>query len=194
MNNIEKQLLTNLLREDAGVADIDLISGAHLSWRQVRYVFTDWRIYLYALITIGNNGVLRCLITFLPSLVEAMGYSGPIAHLMTVPPYAVTCVCCVLVGYSASRRNEHGYHLAFCLTVGLLGFILTLALFDQGAVAVYITTSAGLCGVFCALSLILSWLANNVGGHTKRAIAISFVLGISQIGGIFMPLVRVILL
>jgi hypothetical protein len=122
-----------------------------------------------------------------------MGYSNTETHLMTAPPYAVACVCCLLVGYSSSCRNEHGYHLAFCLTVGLLGFILMLTLVDQGKVAMYVTTIVGLCGTFSALSLILSWLTNNVGGHTKRAMAISFVIGTSQIGGIFMPLVRVLL-
>jgi cyanate permease len=189
---MDKQLLTNLLRNDAGVADSDPTSSTRVSWRQVRCVFIDWRIYLYALIAVGDNAVIRCLVTFLPSLVEAMGYSRTTAHLMTAPPYAVACICSLLVGYSSSRRNEHGYHLAFCLTVGLLGFILLLTLFDQGKVTIYITTTIGFCGSISALSLILSWLTNNVGGHTKRAMAISFVIGIAQIGGIVTPLVRLL--
>jgi hypothetical protein len=69
-----------------------------------------------------------------------------------------------------------------------------LTLFDQGKVAMYISTTIGFCGTFSALSLILSWLTNNIGGYTKRAMAISFVIGTSQIGGIMMPLVRVLLL
>ncbi len=185
--------MTNLLRNDAGAADSDPISNTRISWRQVYYVFIDWRIYLYALIAIGDNAVIRCLITFLPSLVEAMGYSNATAHLMTAPIYAAACVSCLLIGFSSSRRNEHGYHIVFCLTVGLFGFILMLTLFDQGKVAMYISTTVGFCGAFSALSLILSWLTNNIGGHTKRAMAISFVIGISQIGGIMMPLVRVLL-
>ncbi|CAF4229127.1 unnamed protein product, partial [Rotaria sordida] len=45
LDNCEKQLLTNLLREDAGLANSEPASSTRLSWRQVRYAFTDWRIY-----------------------------------------------------------------------------------------------------------------------------------------------------
>ncbi|CAF1271329.1 unnamed protein product [Rotaria sp. Silwood1] len=58
LNNMEKQLLTNLLRNDAGVADSESTSGTRFSWLQVRYVFIDWRIYFYGLINIGNATVL----------------------------------------------------------------------------------------------------------------------------------------
>jgi cyanate permease len=194
LNGVEKQLLTNHLRNDAGVADSNPTFGTRFSWRQIRYVFIDWRIYLYGLTAVSNNTVIRCLATFLPSLVQMSGYSKTSAHTMTAPSYFVACVCCLLVSYSSSRRNEHGYHLIVCLTVSLFGFILMLTLYDQGKVGMYVSTTVSLCGTFSALSLILSWLTNNVGGYTKRAMAISFVIGISQIGGIIMPLVRVLLM
>jgi hypothetical protein len=37
----------------------------------------------------------------------------------------------------------------------------------------------------------MSWLTKNVGGHTKRAMAVGFAMGIGQIGGIVAPLVSV---
>ncbi len=184
--------MTNLLLNDAGVADRNLTSSIRLSWRQVRYVFVDWRIYLYSLIAFGNLAVILCLTTFLPTLMESAGYSKTEAHLMTAPPYVVACVCCLLASYSSSRRNEHGYHVAFCLLAGLFGFILMLTLFDKGKVAIHLSITITFCGILSAYPLLLSWLTNNVGGLTKRAIAISFVNGIAQIGGIFMPLVRLL--
>ncbi|CAF3664230.1 unnamed protein product [Rotaria sp. Silwood1] len=177
LNNIEKQLLTNLLRDDAGVADSESIPGTRLSWRQVRYVFIDWQIYLYSIIAGGNFAATKYLIAFLPTLIKAAGYTKTEAHLMTALPYAVACVCALLVGYSSSHRNEHGYHLVFCLLVALLGFILMFTLSNQGKVAICISSTVSCCGAFSALSLPLSWLTNNVGGHTKRSMAISFVMG-----------------
>lgn len=185
--------MTNYLRNDAGVADSNFTAGTRISWRQARSVFIDWRIYLYALIVVADNGVVQCLTTLMPSLVAAMGYSRHIAHLMTAPIYIVTCVCCLLIGYSSSRRNEHGYHVAFCLTVSLFGLILMLIFFDQDKVALYFATMIGFCGAFSAFPLIIVWLTNNIRGHTKRAMAISFIIGIGQIGAIMMPLVRVLL-
>jgi len=192
LNNIEKQLLTNLLQNDAGVADRNPTSGIRLSWRQVRYVFVDWRIYLYGLIAVGNLAAILSLTTFFPTLIESTVYSKTEAHLMTAPPYIVACICCLLASYSSSRQNEHGYHIAFFLSIGLFGFILMLTVFDQGKMAIYASTTITFCGILSAFPLLLSWLTNNVGGHTKRAMAVSFVIGIAQIGGIVIPLVRLL--
>ncbi|CAF1381253.1 unnamed protein product [Rotaria sordida] len=186
LNNSEKQLLTNLLRHDAGIANGE---NVRLSWRQAFYVFVDWRIYLYALINIGIAGVFKYINTYLPLLVEDMGYLKGEVHLMTVPPYVFAFVCCLLVNYSSSRRNEHGFHLIFCLSITLVGFILMLTLIDRGQVALYVSICITCCGILSAFPLLISWLTNNVGGYTKRSIAIGFIVGIGQIGGIILPFV-----
>ncbi|CAF3618302.1 unnamed protein product [Rotaria sp. Silwood1] len=92
LNNMEKQLLTNLLRNDAGVADGEPTSNTRLVWLQVRYVFIDWRIYLYGMIAVGNFTAIFYLTTILPTLVESMGYPKTVEHLMTAPPYALAFV------------------------------------------------------------------------------------------------------
>ncbi|CAF3141354.1 unnamed protein product [Rotaria sp. Silwood2] len=189
LSNMEKQFLTNLLRNDAGVADNELSSDSRLSKRQMLNVFTDWRIYLYSLIGLGNLIAVKCMTTLLPTLVTAAGYTKTQTHLITAIPYVFACICGILIGYSSSRRNEHGYHLILCFLVVLLGFILILTLPGQSKVTIIISTTVVCCGIFSALPLLLSWLTNNVGGHTKRSMAISLVMGIGQIGGIFQPLI-----
>jgi MFS family permease len=191
LDNSEKQDLTNLLRDDA---DIPNGENAQVSWRQVFYVFIDWRIYLYALISIGILGVVKYINTYLPLLVEDMGNSEATVHLMTAPPYLFAFVCCLLTSYSSSRKNEHGFHLMFCLSIALVGFILMLTLIDQGKTVLYVGISIACCGIFSAYPISISWLTNNVGGHTKRSIAIGFVVGIGQIGGVILPFVRLLLL
>jgi hypothetical protein len=190
LNSCEKELLTNLLRDDAGVANSESTLDTIISWRQVRYAFVDWRIYLYALIAIGDLTVIKYLAIYLPSLVDGIGDSKAYAHLLTAPPYLVACLCCVLGGYSSSRRNEHGFHLAFFLSIALLGFILMVSFVDHNKAATYASICVASGGAFGALTILLSWLTNNVGGHTKRMTAIGFVMGMGQIGGIVMPQVR----
>ncbi len=191
MDNCEKQLLTNLLRDDAGIANVE---NALLSWQQVFYVFIDWRIYLYALIAIANLGIMKYLTAYLPLLVEEMGIPKEGGHIMTAPLYVFVFVCCLLVSYSSSRRYEFGFHLMFCLIVALLGFILMLTLIDRGKATLYVSSCIACCGIFSAIPLLLSWLTNNIGDQTKRSIAIGFILGIGQIDGIILPLVRLLLL
>ncbi len=160
----------------------------------MRHVFIDWRIYLYVMIGIGDLAVFKCLTTYLPERAKYMSGYKEEAHLMTIPVYFVACICCLLAGYSSSRRNEHSFHIAFCLSVALLGFILMVTLFNEGNVAMYVSTCIACCGTFSAFSLLLSWLTNNVGGHTKRAMAVGFLIGIGQIGGVLAPQVRLLLL
>jgi cyanate permease len=143
-------------------------------------------------IDFGNGVVTLSLTTILPTLMENMGYSTTQASLMTAPPYVIACICCLLASYSSSRRNEHGYHVAFCLLVGLFGYILMLTLFDKGKVAIYVSTTVTFCGIFSAFPLFVSWLTINVSGRTKRAMAISFVIGIGEMSGIVTPLVRLL--
>ncbi|CAF2515306.1 unnamed protein product [Rotaria sp. Silwood2] len=191
LKNIEKQILANLLRNDAGITDRNLTSITRLSWREVCYVFVDWRIYLYGLIDCGNAAVTLSLTTFLTTLMENMGYSKTEASLMIAPPNVVACICYLLAIYSSSRRNEHGYHIAFCLSIGLLGCILMLTLFDKGKVAIFVSTTVTFCGIFFTCPLLVSWLTNNAGGHTNEAMAISFVIRIGEMSGIVTPLVRI---
>jgi len=188
LNICEKQHLTNLLLQDEVIDNRD---NCRLSWRQVLYVFIDWRIYLYVLICIGNLGLVKYLSTYFPSLVEGFDSLGVKVHLMVAPPYACAFVCCLLASYSSSRRNEHGFHLMFCLLVGLLGFILMVTLTDKAAL--YVSSCIACCGVFSAFPLLLSWFTKNVGGHTKKSIAIGFFMGIGQLGGVVLPIVRLIL-
>ena len=192
LSNIEKQLLTNLLRNDAGAADPNPMPNTQLSWRQIRYVFVDWRIYIYGLIAVGNVSVTLSLAATLPTIMKSTGYSETETYLMTAPIYVVACVCCLLTSYSSSRQNEHGYHVAFCLLIGLIGFILMLTLFDKGKIAIYFSFTVALCGILSSYPLLLGWLTNNIGGHTKRAMAISFVIGVAQSGGLVTPLVTLL--
>jgi cyanate permease len=192
LDNTEKQMLTNLLRNDANVPKSESISNNRLSWRQMGYVFIDWRIYLYVIIAVGDLAVKKCLIVYLPSIIQDMGFAKEQVCLMIIPPYALACLSSLLGGYLTMRRNEHSFHLAFFLSIGILGFILMISLINSGKASMYISICIAFCGTFPALSILLSWLTNNVGGHTKRAIAVGFVAAMGQIGGIIMPQVRLI--
>ncbi|CAF2825220.1 unnamed protein product [Rotaria sp. Silwood2] len=187
--------LTNRLRSDAGKVNDDFTQNTELRWRQVYYVFIDYRIYFYALIYTCISAVNKYLTSFLPLLlVDGMGSYQPKVHLMIVPLYVIACIFCLLIAYSSSRWNNHGYHLVLCLVVALLGIILMIALIDGGTVAIYTSICIACTGVLSAFSLVVSWLTNNIDGQTKRPMAVGFIMGIGQIGGIILPLVRFLLI
>jgi hypothetical protein len=175
-----------LLQNDEVIPNRD---NSQLSWQQVLYVFIDYRIYLYALIAIGNLGVTKHFTIYFPLIVKDMGNSEGKVHLMTAPPYVLAFIFCLLVSYSSSQRNEHGFHLMFCLFVTLLCYLI-LVLINLGNASIYIGSCIACCGIFSSIPLLISWSSKNIGGYTKKSIGISFIIGIGQIGGILLPLVR----
>ncbi|CAF4610191.1 unnamed protein product [Rotaria sp. Silwood1] len=185
----EKQILSNILREDAGVADGEPESHNRLSWCQIRHVFVDWRIYLYTIISIGNLGVIRCWTVYFPSFALIMASKEEHAHLLPAPPYIMACICVLIVGFSSSRKNEHGYHLAVSLAISTIGFLLMAYWGEQYKEAMFISIIIACCGTFAAFPILLSWLTINVGGHTKRALAVGFMTGFGKLGGILAPVV-----
>ncbi len=145
------------------------------------------------MIAIGDVAVITYLMMYLPWIIEKMGYHDANIHLMTVPPYIIAYICCLLVAYSSSRCDEHAYHIVSCLLIALLGFILMATLIHYSQ-AKYVGICIGFIGSMSAYPLLLSWLTNNIVGHHKRLISIGFVMGIRQIGRIILPLVRFLLL
>jgi cyanate permease len=178
-----------MLRDDAGMANSDSESNTRLSWRQVYYAFIDWRVYLYTAINIGDLALVKCLLTYLPILVGNMGYSKTEEQLMSTLPYIVACACALLGSYFSSRNNDHGYHLTFFLAVSLLGYVLLATCLQSGIAIMYVGPCLILSGIWTAFPILMSWLTKNVGGHTKRAMAVGLAMGAGQIGGIVAPLV-----
>ena len=187
MDNVEKQILTNVLRNDAGAANRE---NVRFSWRQAYYVLIDVRVWLYVLIAVGNLGIIKYLNTYLPVILEGLNSLGIDSHLAAIPPYILAFVCCLSVSYSSSRRHEFGFHIALCLCFTVVGFILMAILIDRSIIAAYVCKCISCANSFAVYPLIFSWLTNNVSGHTKRSMAVGFVVGLGQIGGIVMPFVR----
>ena len=64
LNNVEKQLLMNILRDDEGAPHIERMSHARFSWIQMRYAFTDWQVYVYGAVVTGNLAIIKNLCKF----------------------------------------------------------------------------------------------------------------------------------
>ncbi|CAF0831865.1 unnamed protein product [Adineta steineri] len=182
LTNTEKEILTNRLREDPGSS---FNYESIFSWQQVRFVFTDWKIYLYMFMYVGNSIAAHCLIIYLPTLINnGMKFSNANAQLMSAPPHVISCVSTLLISFSAGRFNERGWHMSLTLLIGIIGYILLITLTKYGSTALYIATCITCVGTYSPIPLIMSWFTNNIGGHTKRAVATAFIIGFGNISGI----------
>ncbi len=119
---------------------------------------------------------------FLPTIINAMGYSGTRAQLLSVPPYACAAVCTVAVGFLADRTRWRGYCNIGTVLIGMVGFILLLASADPGVQ--YAGTFLGAVGIYPTISNTLSWVANNIEGSLKRAVVLGVVVGWGNLNGV----------
>jgi hypothetical protein len=61
-------------------------------WKYFWAAYKDWKTYTGMLMYMGVDGSLYAFSLFLPSIVNALGYTATKAQLLTVPPYAVACL------------------------------------------------------------------------------------------------------
>lgn len=97
--------------------------------------------------------------TFLPLIVEGMGYQGVRATLMSVPPFIVGTAGLIMIVFSSDRFKERSLHTVFGMTLGLIGCIVMAT--STNPRLRYAFTHVCLSGVFAGGPLIAVWLAGN---------------------------------
>jgi MFS family permease len=94
---------------------------------------------------------------------------------MTIPPYVTACILTIAVAHLSDRFKRRGYFIAGALTFALIGFIIAITTAGNADLAgvTYAGCFIACCGFFPAFPGVISWLANNLAGPYKRAIAMS---------------------
>ena len=94
---------------------------------------------------------------------------------MTIPPYVTACILTILVAHFSDKLKQRSYFIIGSLCLAVVGFVIAIATSnDSGlAAATYAGCFLACCGFFPAFPGVISWLANNLAGPYKRAIAMS---------------------
>ncbi|KAI5857837.1 major facilitator superfamily domain-containing protein [Tricharina praecox] len=151
----------------------------------LRYFFDavkDWKIYVYMVIAIGVYTPLYSFSLFLPTIVKNMGYTDSTSQLMTVPPYIVACMFTIGIGYLADLHRQRGVCMALSSVLGSIGFLFLLS--SPRPQIQYCGTFFAACGVYPCIPMITAWTGNNIGGSTKRGVAIAMQVGFGNLGGV----------
>lgn len=111
-------------------------------WQSV----TDWKTWCFAVIYMGADGALYAFSLFLPTIINALGYSGTTANLLSVPPYACAAVFTIVIGYIADRTQKRGLINVCVSLLGIVGFIMLIA--SQNPHVKYAGTFLGALGIY----------------------------------------------
>lgn len=119
---------------------------------------------------------------FLPTIVKDLGYTDNEAQLMTVPPYVVACFFTLSAGYLTDRIQSRGILMICFNLVGIIG--LSMLVGSHNNHVKYAGTFFFATGIYPNVPQCMAWNGNNVGGSTKRSIALAMQAMTGNLGGI----------
>jgi sugar phosphate permease len=177
---VERQHAVNRMQRDY-ISHMDLdpdgnpISQGNdesISMRDITDVLKDWKKLLIILFNILAILPVTAFTTFLPLMVQGMGYSGVKATLMSVPPFVVGTVGLIIIVWSSDRMKERSLHTIFGMALALIGCIV-MATSDNPRLR-YGFSHVCLAGAFVAGPLIAVWLAGNTPLRVSKIFTIQF--------------------
>ncbi|RSL66652.1 hypothetical protein CEP53_003295 [Fusarium sp. AF-6] len=150
LNGDEKEAAT------ARLGTKDTTEKTKLNWKQVTAGLSDYQPYVHALIHFCCNYSFAGLANFLPTIVQALGYSSIKAQGLTAPPYAAAFVLCIAAAFFSDKFGHRGFVIAGCSAMAGVG-----RRHQQNEYSI-------------------TWLLNNQGGETKRGIGIAVIAILGQ--------------
>lgn len=153
-----------------------------LNMRYVKRAMFNLNTFLMCLASFCSLLTMNSMALFVPSLLNAMGYSGIHSQLLSVPPYAWSAIVCVTVTILSDRTRRRGMWILVVMPFTAIGFAILLSVDTIGVR--YFALFFCLMGAFTASPMFLAWTVDNSAGHTTRAIAAATVVGFGSIGGI----------
>lgn len=103
---------------------------------------------------------------------------------MTIPPYAVGCLCTIVFGMLSDRFKMRGPFVMGCAALGIVGYAMLYATSPKNLPGVgYAGSILAACGVFPTVPLMLAWGSGNAGSSLKKAVIIGLLSGVGNLGG-----------
>jgi hypothetical protein len=165
----------------AGTQEMADINGGSISKRDVIDAFKDWKKLLIVACNVLAILPVTAFTTFLPLIVEGMGYKGVQADLMSVPPFVVGVVGLMIFVYSSDRFKERSLHTMVGMLLGLIGCVVMAT--SQDTRLRYAFTHICMAGIFASGPLIAAWLAGNTPWRGTRSVVLG-INGWSNLAGV----------
>ena len=162
--------------------DSDATRNDKFAWSEVVQALRDPKIYLYGLSFHTTCLPGFTLSSFLPTIINDLGYSAANAQLLTIIPYAAGFITNIVFALLAERTKLRAPFIIVGDIMGIAGYIILLTSRVSGLS--YAGTVLVAAGVFPALVIVVSLPGNNVSGQTKRLTAHAMQLSIGNVAAI----------
>jgi len=178
LSTAENQAVAEMLRLDGN----DTTTHEAFSWSSILSAFKAPHVVLLCIPLFFSGVTLFGLAFFVPSIVNAMGYSPVRTQLMTVPPYAVSFVVSLCLAYVSDRYRIRGPILFVTGVIATAGYAIYLT--HTKVHILYGSLFLQIVGVYASAPTLSAWMANNAQPYYRRATAIALAFVFSNLGGI----------
>jgi MFS family permease len=120
--------------------------------------------------------------TFLPSIIQGMGYNTLQSQYFTIPVYVAGGLSFLAFAFISDRLTIRAPFVLFANMFGIVGYILLLTKTSDGVK--FFATFLCAIAVYNGPGLNLTWLNVNVAPHYRRATAIGLQQTIGNTAGI----------
>ncbi|KFG80604.1 hypothetical protein MANI_028773 [Metarhizium anisopliae] len=177
INRQERDFIIRRVNRDRGDAVTEPFSlGAFLA------PAADFKIWIFAFIFFCVTTVGYSINYFLPMILLGMGFSVAESQCLIVPPWVFTGLVMYAQAWLGDRYRLRGPIIAFNAVLALIG--LMLMAFHHAYPVRYTGVFFVVAGASGNTPPVLTYQANNIRGHWKRAFCSATLVGFGGIGGI----------
>ncbi|KAJ4319521.1 hypothetical protein N0V94_003856 [Neodidymelliopsis sp. IMI 364377] len=104
----------------------------------------------------------------------SLGFSRTITLVLTCPPYLISGIFGILIGWTSGKLNERTWHITVCMGAALVGFVISCA--TMNVAARYVACFLFASGAYAVNSIIIGWVSATLGQTAeKKAVSLSIV-------------------
>ncbi|KAF8749203.1 Major Facilitator Superfamily [Rhizoctonia solani] len=101
--------------------------ATHFDIKFVWQALGDWKSWMQVIIYTGILIPVYAFSLFLPTIITGLGYSGPQAQLLSVPPYVVACIVTIAVGIYSDKHHLRGPYILAFAPIAIVGYAVLYA-------------------------------------------------------------------
>ncbi|KAK7996696.1 hypothetical protein PG989_004736 [Apiospora arundinis] len=166
-----------------GVSD----SRGIIQWDQCFAAWTDWKVWVMAVAQVGVASMLYSYSSFLPTIIKGMGFDVLTSQLLSIPCYFFGAVTYLLAAYLSDRTGHRGGFVVGACLCSTAGYCILLGTGHQPARVQFVGCLVVAGGLFVAVGMPISWIANNLPSHYKRAAGQGTIQMVGNLAGIYSP-------
>ena len=174
--------------------DSSVVVDSKFDLKRAATVFTKDRLWpLYMFMAFCVNVPQTSVLLFLPQIIARFNFGIVKTNLYTVAPNVVGAVVTIAVAISSDRIGDRAVHLACCLSLTCIGFIVLATVDTTTHVAVgYFCCFLLPSGAYVSSPLLTTWYNNNTPDENHRMLLTGVLVALGNAMGlitsnIFLP-------